>query len=79
MIKGINYISLVNLIADKEVAKELIQNEMNTNNLLSELQLLVGNTPRRKEMLEDYKTIQQKLGDGNASKQIAELMVGLVK
>jgi lipid-A-disaccharide synthase len=79
LIKGINYISLVNLIADKEVAKELIQNEMNTSNLLSELQLLLGDTPRRKEMLEDYKTIQQKLGDGNASKQIAELMVGLVK
>ena len=79
LIKGINYISLVNLIADKEVAKELIQNEMNTNNFLSELQLLLGDTPRRKEMLEDYKTIQQKLGNGNASKQIAELMVKLLK
>jgi lipid-A-disaccharide synthase len=74
LIKGINYISLVNLIADKEVAKELIQNEMNANKLLHELQLLLGDTPRRTNMLEDYKLIQQKLGDGNASKRIAEVM-----
>lgn len=79
LIKGINYISLVNLIADKEVAKELIQNNMNADSLLSELQLLLGDTPRRRAMLEDYKTIQQKLGDGNASKQIAKLMVDLLK
>jgi lipid-A-disaccharide synthase len=79
LIKGINYISLVNLIADKEVSKELIQNEMNADILLSELQALLGDTPRRKEMLEDYKTIHQKLGDGNASKYIAELMVELLR
>jgi lipid-A-disaccharide synthase len=78
LIKGINYISLVNLIADKEIAKELIQHEMNTENLVSELQFLLGDTLRRKEMLEDYKTIQQKLGSGNASKQIAELMLELL-
>jgi len=77
LIKGINYISLVNLIADKEVVKELIQNEMNTKTLFSELQLLLGDTPRRNEMLENYKAIHQKLGNGNASKQIAELIVGL--
>jgi len=79
LIKGINYISLVNLIADKEVVKELIQNEMNTKTLFSELQLLLGDTPRRNEMLENYKAIHQKLGNGNASKQIAEMMVGFLK
>ena len=78
LIKGINYISLVNLIADKEVAKELIQNDMNTKLLFSELQLLLGDTSKRKEMLEDYALIQQKLGDGNASQQIAKLMYGLL-
>ena len=78
LIKGINYISLVNLIADKEVVKELIQHEMNTKNLLHELQLLLGDTPRRNEMLEDYKLIQQRLGNGNASEQIAGMMVDIV-
>ena len=79
LIKGINYISLVNLIADKEVAKELIQREMNTNMLFSELQPLLGDTSRRKKMLEDYKAIQQRLGSGNASQLIAEKMIGLNK
>ncbi len=78
LIKGINYISLVNLIADKEVVKELIQHEMNPDTLLHELQLILGETPRRRQMLEDYKTIQQRLGDGNASREIARLMYGLL-
>ena len=78
LIKGINHISLVNLIADKEVAKELIQREMNADSLLSELQPLLSDTPRRSEMLDDYQTIQQKLGDGDASKRIAEKMYQLL-
>lgn len=78
LIKGINYISLVNLIADKEVAKELIQHEMNVDMLFSKLQFLLGGAPHRKKMLENYKTIQQKLGDGNASQQIAKEMMRLL-
>jgi lipid-A-disaccharide synthase len=72
LIKGIKFISLVNLIADKEVVKELIQQEMNTKTLLHELQLLLGDTPRRQQILENYHILQQLLGDGNTSKQIAE-------
>ena len=70
LIKGINYISLVNLIAGKEVVKELIQHEMNRQTLLDELLTLFG--PHRKQILEDYQTIRQILGGGNASQLIAE-------
>ena len=78
LIKGINYISLVNLIADKEVVKELIQHEMNPEALLYELQLLLGNTPQREKMLDNYKQIQQNLGNGNASLEIAKTMYCLL-
>jgi lipid-A-disaccharide synthase len=44
LIKGIAYISLVNLIASKEVVKELIQQDMNQDMLLHELQLILEET-----------------------------------
>jgi lipid-A-disaccharide synthase len=78
LIKGINHISLVNLIADKEVVKELIQHEMNPENLLRELELLLGQTSQRQKMLDDYKQIQQNLGNGNASLEIAKTMYELL-
>ncbi len=37
LVKNINYISLVNLIMDREVVKELIQSDLNTKNLVDEL------------------------------------------
>jgi lipid-A-disaccharide synthase len=74
LIKGINFISLVNLIVNKEVVKELIQQEMNPNTLLHELQHILGDTPHRQQMLENYQSLQQMLGNGNTSKQIAEQM-----
>jgi len=78
LIKGIRFISLVNLIADKEVVKELIQHEMNPKNISLELQLLLGDTPQREEMLNNYQQLHKKLGDGNASMEIAKAMQELI-
>jgi len=78
LIKGINYISLVNLIADKGVVTELIQNEMNPNRLLQEMQLILGETKNRQQMLNDYALIHQNLGNGNTSQQIARKMRELI-
>jgi lipid-A-disaccharide synthase len=79
LIRGINFISLVNLIANKEVVKELIQQEMNPETLLHELKLILGDTPRRQEILDNYHIIQQKLGDGNTSKRIAEQITMMIQ
>lgn len=73
VVKNIKYISLVNLIMDKEVVKELIQKELNTENLSTELQLILGGN--RSKMLEDYKSLREKLGGAGASKNAAEIIV----
>ena len=75
LIKGINYISLVNLIANKQVVTELIQRDMNLTRLLAEMQLILGETENRKQMLDDYSQIHKNLGNGNASQLIAEKMI----
>lgn len=66
----IKYISLVNLIMDSEIVKELIQNELNKNNLIYELKSIVEGEGRLK-MLEGYKILKEKLGGEGASKKAA--------
>lgn len=74
VVKHIQYISLVNLIMDKEVVKELIQSELNYKNLKSELNLIL-NAPKRQQILSDYELLRQKLGGSGASERTAELIV----
>ncbi|MBO4233848.1 lipid-A-disaccharide synthase [Riemerella anatipestifer] len=72
LIKHIKYISLVNLIMDKEVVKELIQNELNTPNLVKELKLILNEN--RANLLFDYKILKEKLGGKGASEKAAEII-----
>lgn len=68
----IKFISLVNLIMDREVVKELIQNECNPASIRQELNRLVIGGTKREQMLADYKTMKEILGGGGASKKIAQ-------
>lgn len=72
----VDYISLVNLIANKEVVKELIQDEMTADHIAQELILITNDSPQRKEQLNGYELLRETLGEENASKQAAKLMVG---
>ncbi|GLB53804.1 lipid-A-disaccharide synthase [Neptunitalea chrysea] len=69
----LSYISLVNLIMDKEVVKELIQGDLNTNNLKAELKKILDPVHREKVFL-DYYELEQKLGGKGASKKTAQLI-----
>ena len=74
----VSYISLVNLIADKELVKELIQKELNTKNLNQELTKLLHPT-HKNQLLQQYNELQQKLGGVGASSRTAELMLQYLK
>lgn len=71
LVRNIRYISMVNLIMQKEVVKELIQNEFNTKNLIKEVEKLLdkANAERIKH---DYCLMREKLGGAGASKRLAE-------
>lgn len=76
----ITYISLVNLIMDRLVVKEFIQQEMNVEQLSAELQELLNNKEKRGQILKDYEELRILLGGSGASARLAELMVNyLVK
>ena len=78
MVIKTKYISLVNLIMDKETVKELIQDELNTNNLITELTKITSGKSREK-MITDYTTLHNKLGGVGASERAASLIYNSLK
>jgi len=74
----IKYISLVNLIADKEVVKELIQQGLNNINLTNELRLLIK-TQTREKVLNEYNKLEVLCGGTGASRNTANLMLKTIK
>ena len=75
MVVKVKYISLVNLIMDYEVIKELVQYDLNENNLLSELKAILPGGAKREKVLSDYEVLKIKLGPAGASGRIAGEMV----
>ena len=73
LIHNLKFISLVNIILDKHVVKELIQNNCNKDNLVIELQKIL-NKSDRSLMLREYELLHKKLGGKGASKKTAELI-----
>ncbi|MGB7841900.1 MAG: lipid-A-disaccharide synthase [Salinimicrobium sp.] len=69
----LDYISLVNLIMDREVVKELIQGEFKKKNLKKELQKVLS-TEHRKKLFSDYEKLEKKLGGIGASETTARLI-----
>jgi len=70
----LKFISLVNLIMDKEVVKELIQDDFNDKNLELELHKIIDGY-QRAVMFIDYYDLEKKLGGKGASKKAAELII----
>ena len=71
----IKYISLVNLIMDKLIVKELIQDELNVANLVKELNLILNDAVYQKKLKVDYQALYEKLSKGgHASDQAAKII-----
>ena len=77
--KRIKYISLGNLIADRLVFRELIQEEFNTAAVFAELRRIMEDSAYRSKMMEGYREIRAALGGSGASDAIAEEMVAVLK
>jgi lipid-A-disaccharide synthase len=72
----VQFICLVNLIAGKLVAKELIQKEVTAGNVGTELHHLIENKEYRSAMLQEYERVYRILDTGSASENAAKLMTG---
>lgn len=76
----VKYISLVNLIMHKEVVKELIQEELTVPNLVKELDSILHDEKKRKQINEDYKALKNLLQQqSNASEKAAQIIVAFLR
>ena len=71
---AVRFISLVNLIADREVVKELIQ-DFREDTVVSELRAILPGGPRRADQLAGYADVRQRMGEPGASERAGALMV----
>lgn len=75
----VKYISLVNLIMDKMVVKELIQNDLTATKLAAELSQLLQNSEHRQQLQQDYEQLHELLSaGGNASANAARSIVAFM-
>ena len=74
----VKYISLVNLVANKEVVRELVADTMTVANVRSELDALLNDEQYRGQMLKEYDRMIKILGPAGASHQAASKMIELL-
>ncbi len=73
----VKYISLVNLIMDRPLVKELIQSAFHKKGVSDELALLLGDSSRRNHILSGYEELRMRLGGPGASHRAARAIAGL--
>ncbi len=74
----VKYISLVNLVADKEVVQELVADRMTISNIKHYLKLILPDSEGRNAMLKEYEEMNRILGDAGASAKAAKEMVKIL-
>ena len=78
-IMKVPYISLVNLILNREAVQELFQNKLTVESLENELKKLLTDTEYQLTMMSDYDELIELMGKPGASKKAAQLMVKHLK
>jgi len=75
----VKFISLGNLILDRQAFRELIQYDYTPEAATAEIRRLIEDAPYRQKMLDDYAEIRAKLGGGGASRAVAKAMIEEVR
>ena len=75
----VKYVSLVNLIAHREVVTELVANTFSTERIRQELEVILPDGSKRQQMLNDYEEVHQLLGESDAPSKAASIMIQLLK
>ncbi len=75
----VRYISLVNLIADCEIVKELVADTFTVENIANELGKILDDGKSRNDMLNGYEDVRRRLGNKKAPDNAAAIMIDILK
>jgi lipid-A-disaccharide synthase len=75
----IPFISLVNLILEKEAVRELIQDELNEENLVSELRKILPGGSKHEQQMRDYERLGELVGGAGASERTGALIASYLQ
>ena len=78
LVLNVKYVSLVNLIADREVVTELVADTFSVDNIRRELEKILPGGPDRQRMLKDYEEVHRRLGESDAPDRASEIMIQLL-
>jgi lipid-A-disaccharide synthase len=78
LIRGLRFFSLINLIAERDVIPELLQNEANPDQLAKEVLNMLQNDNRRQAVLADLEEVNRRLGGPGASDRAAAVALSLL-
>jgi lipid-A-disaccharide synthase len=73
IVKGVKYISLVNILSGREVVKELLQSEATTLNIVQELDNILSSGSHKKNITDAYARIRDIYSARNASERVADM------
>ncbi len=71
----VRFVSLPNLIMDREIVTELLLHQCTADNLAGRLAAIVGGGSQRPQMLDDYRRLRERLGTGDAADTAAAEIV----
>ena len=74
IVKGVKYISLVNILSDQEVVRELFQKEATVAQIMQELKKILHNESHKKNMMDAYARIRDIYSARNASERVADMV-----
>jgi len=72
------YYSMVNILAKRELAPELMQKDFNAENLATKVQYLMEHPAAREEMVRGFQEVKRRLGAGGAIQRAADAVVRLL-
>lgn len=75
---NIPYISLCNIIAQKQITKEFIQDQVNVEQICTEINRIFNDQPYCQQMVSALDTIKQQFGHLSASKQVTKIVFQLL-
>lgn len=71
----LKYLTLVNILADKPLVKEFIQNDLTVDNLCNEVSKTLSDIQYRENMINEFKKVKASLSSGNVKKKAENIIL----